>query len=170
MELENTYTRKIWATSIGSVIQQLFALCAFLPSNDKDSFNKHCNIIYENLCDFVLLHYIVKRKDTKFWKHIHKNLKLTDTLKNYLEIAKVRLLQRSDFPLSYQLFGAENFNLIMYGLDLINSDKEFNLLVYPFMRNDIKKKIKDYNINGIHQKNITHKEAIERVMKDEGLL
>jgi tryptophan halogenase len=168
--LSSNFVEPLEATSLGSTIQQVFALASFLASNDKDSFNRHCDIIYKNLCDFVLLHYLVKKEDTKFWKHIKHNLKLTDSLSYLLEIGTRRLLQRTDFPLSYHLFGSANFNLVMHALGLLNPKQELDLTIYPFMKERIEKNLKDYYIEGKHQKNITHKEAITRVMKDKGLL
>ena len=47
--------------------------------SDIDLYNKEFKYIVENIRDFVLLHYMVDKKDSKFWRELKINL--TDTLK-----------------------------------------------------------------------------------------
>lgn len=168
--LASNFVEPLEATSMGSTIQQMFTLISFLGSDDKKSFNKHCNIIYENLCDFILLHYLVKKENTPFWKHIKYNLKITDSLKPYLETSKRRLLQRLDFPLSFHLFGCDNFNLVMYGLRLFPFPaikKEWRNTLAPFQQRDIDAHVLHYHRVKQGAQKITHKKAIE-LIKERG--
>ena len=128
--LASNFLEPLEATSIASVIQQMFCFISFYPSNDKKTFNKIMEELYENISDYILLHYLVDRNDTPFWKHNKENIVLTESLKDNLEIFKHRLPQINDFRTPWKIFGAANYILALNGLNFFDSEiikNEYNL-------------------------------------------
>jgi tryptophan halogenase len=117
--LSANFVEPLEATSIGTSIQQMFALIHYLPNFDEADivqYNDSINGIMENIKDFILLHYIKKDKE----------IKLTEKLKDNLKKWERRLPIDEDFNVyktKYKLFNAENFIQVLYGLDLLNTKK-----------------------------------------------
>lgn len=121
--LSQSFVEPLEATSIGSVIQQMFCFMHFLPSYDEESCNHQVNAIFENIVDYVQAHYLVKREDTPFWKEVKNNLLLTPNLQSYLERWKNRLPLATDIQCPWSMFTAVNYIPILYGLDWFDRDK-----------------------------------------------
>ena len=117
--LSANFVEPLEATSIGTSIQQMFALMHYLPNFDEADivqYNDSINGIMENIKDFILLHYIKKDKE----------IKLTDKLKDNLKKWERRLPIDEDFNVyktKYKLFNAENFIQVLYGLNILNTKK-----------------------------------------------
>lgn len=117
--LSANFVEPLEATSIGTSIQQIFALMHYLPKFDETDivqYNESIDGIMENIKDFILLHYMTKDKE----------IKLTEFLKNNIEKWQRRLPIDEDFNIyktKYKLFNAENFIQILYGLDILNTKK-----------------------------------------------
>lgn len=113
------------ATSIATTIHQAFVFLNHYSKNNQieiDTFNNKMQKIMENIRDFVVLHYLVDREDTDFWKSM-KNVEIPETLKNNLNIWKNRMAIRDDFKdPDYLLFREDNFNAVMYALGLFDKD------------------------------------------------
>jgi hypothetical protein len=133
MGLCASFIEPLEASSIGTSIQQSFLLMHTLinyKQTDIDQYNEKVKQIVENTRDFVLLHYLVKRNDTKFWKELKLNL--PDSLKHNLEKWSDRMPIREDFKTDYVLFGAQNFAVLLKELELANIDslkREYDMLV-----------------------------------------
>jgi tryptophan halogenase len=122
--LSGSFVEPLEASSIGTSIQQAFLLMHRLSNyNDKviDSYNKSFSDIMENIRDFIVLHYITKKTNSKFWVDASNN-ELPDSLKHNLDIWQHKLPIREDFAnlSNYILFTEDNFSLVMQGLDLFN--------------------------------------------------
>ena len=114
--LSQSFVEPLEATSIGSIIQQMFCFTHYLPSYDVEGCNENVNKIFDNIVDYIQAHYLVKREDTKFWKDIKYNLKSTPNLQKYLEIWKNRLPLDIDITCPWKMFSAVNYIPILYGL------------------------------------------------------
>lgn len=114
--LSQSFVEPLEATSIGSVIQQMFCFMHYLPSYDVDTCNEKVNAIFDNIVDYVQAHYLVKKEDTPFWKEVKHNLKLTSGLEKHLAKWKNRLPLNTDIQCSWQMFGAVNYIPILHGL------------------------------------------------------
>jgi len=140
--LSQSFVEPLEATSIGSIIQQMFCFIHFLPSYDVDSCNQHINDIFDNIVDYIQAHYLVKKENTPFWKEVKYNLKLTSKLNNYLDKWKNRLPLNTDIECAWKLFGAANYIPILYGLDWFNVGKikeEYDeMMLYNAVENEIK--------------------------------
>ncbi len=121
--LSQSFVEPLEATSIGSIIQQMFCFMHFLPSYDEESCNQHVNAVFENIVDYVQAHYLVKREDTPFWKEVKNNLLLTPNLQSYLDKWKNRLPMSADITCPWGMFKAINYIPILYGLDWFDRDK-----------------------------------------------
>lgn len=121
--LSQSFVEPLEATSIGSIIQQMFCFVHFLPSYDYDSCNDHVNQIFDNIVDYIQAHYLVKREDTSFWKEIKYNLKITPSLQNHLEKWKNRMPLFSDINCAWGMFNSVNYIQILHGLNWFDIDK-----------------------------------------------
>jgi flavin-dependent dehydrogenase len=124
--LSANFVEPLEATSIGTSINQMFLLIHMLENynqNAIDDYNKKINFIMENIRDFVFLHYMVERKDTKFWRKI-KKIKPPKTLIEKLNKWSNRLPILDDFKeTNYFLFFENNWTSVLWGLNLLNKDK-----------------------------------------------
>jgi hypothetical protein len=80
--LSSSFVEPLEASSLGTTINQIFLLTHLLPNytkEDVDLYNKKFKKIVENIRDFIVMHYLVKKKDSKFWKEL--KLVLPETLK-----------------------------------------------------------------------------------------
>jgi len=150
------------ATSIGTSINQMFLLMHHLENyeqTDIDDYNKKMNSVMENIRDFVFVHYMVKRKDTDFWKKVTE-LEPPKTLKENLKRWKTRLPIKDDFnDTNYHLFFEQNWASVLWGLELFDKDKitkEYNSYPDNF-KEFIEKNLK--SLDDFYEKNqqIAHK-------------
>ena len=118
--LSQSFVEPLEATSIGSVIQQMFCFMHFLPSYDHISCNKHVNDTFENIVDYIRAHYLTNREDTPFWRDVKYNLPLTPNLERYLSMWEKRLPIDADLLCPWGMFGAINYIPILYGLKWFN--------------------------------------------------
>jgi len=121
--LSQSFVEPLEATSIGSVIQQMFCFTHYLPSYDVNKCNHRVNAIFDNIVDYVQAHYLVQREDTEFWKEVKYNLKLTPNLQNYLEMWKNRMPMDIDVQCPWGMFGAVNYVPVLYGLGWFDVNK-----------------------------------------------
>jgi tryptophan halogenase len=124
--LSAMFVEPLEASSIGSSIQQAFLLSHLLGSvvegdtNIECLYNKKVNIMFDNIVDFIQIHYLTKRDDTDFWKNLE--FKLTDFNQNTLPLFKKKMPCAQFFDDNLNLFKHDNWIKVMYGLDLF--DKE----------------------------------------------
>lgn len=121
--LSHNFVEPLEATSIGSVIQQMFCFLNYLPSNDVDGCNQTVNNIFENIVDYVRAHYLTKREDTPFWREVKYNLPLTPTLQEHLNNWKRRLPLHIDVNTPWGMFSSMNYIPVLYGLDWFDREK-----------------------------------------------
>ena len=167
--LSSSFVEPLEASSIGTTIQQSFMLMHRLVNYNQeviDRYNKSVNDIVYNIRDFIVLHFITKRRDTEFWKKV-ANVKLPESLQKQLEIWKYKLPIKEDFNhvTDYILFKELHFLMILHGLKLfdINSiHDEFNSLDI-FVQKDAEKVIASledfYSLENTNT--ITHKELLK---------
>jgi len=171
--LSGSFFEPLEATSIGLSIQQSFLLMHKISNYDEKvikDYNISFNSIVENIRDFIVLHYLTKRKDTDFWKNILKT-KIPDSLEYNLEKWKTKLPIAEDFKndSTYSMFRSPSFILVMAGLNLFDNKKILN--EYNFLSNNLKN-ITNLTINeqlniDMTYKTITHKKIIEKIRNTE---
>lgn len=122
--LSGSFAEPLEAQSIGFSIVQSFSLVKLIDSwqldkNISSLYNKTMNKVFDNIIDFVQLHYVCKREDSTFWKE--KPYRLTNFNQEYLPLmcsgvmGSEVLFQEPDL-----MFRNANFFQVLAGLDLID--------------------------------------------------
>jgi hypothetical protein len=60
-------------------------------------YNRRISRVFEDVRDFLILHYKTKRTDTEFWKYMNSDEVNTDFTRQIIEICKLRSPTASDF-------------------------------------------------------------------------
>ena len=120
--LSQSFVEPLEASSIGSIINQMFAFVHYFPTYSSDECNETVNDIFDNIFDFVQAHYLTKRNDTPFWKEVKYDLTLTPTLQVLLDKWKRRFPLAIDIRRNWGLFNSYNFIPILYGLKWFNQE------------------------------------------------
>jgi tryptophan halogenase len=170
--LSSSFIEPLEATNIGTAIQQAFGIVAYLNNHSIsklsiDHYNKTFTKVFQNIVDFVQLHYLTKRTDTDFWKHC-QSLPLTKFNKETLEHFKENIPLWNYFKEPYTLFDHNNWIAVMYGLGQIDRQKYIdNWKEIPYnIQMGAKVKIDVYNSNNADT--VSHDTAI-RIMRGESV-
>lgn len=97
-------------------------LCEMLPlfgtsSRSSARFNRLLADRYEEVLDFVNLHYVLSdRRDTPFWRDATDPARISPRLKEWLALWEEKPPSPTDFANSHQLFGYQNYEYCLYGL------------------------------------------------------
>jgi len=163
--LSASFVEPLEATAISSTIQQCFILANNLLTDkwNQNSYNKIYSNIISNIRDFLIVHYLTKKQNTKFWID-SASIKLPNDLEEMLKVWVHRLPRHDDFNQNsdYCLFWDWNFIQIMSGLDMFNTESirnEYNKI--PIQYQDYANRIiNSYSIYESTESFISHKEAL----------
>jgi flavin-dependent dehydrogenase len=165
--LSGSFVEPLEATSIGSTIQQSYLLMHKLinySEKEINAYNKSFKSIMENIRDYIALHYVTKKNNSKFWIDL-QNISLPDSLKNNLEIWKRKMPIKENFynQSEYSMFWESNFILVMHGLKLFNieSIKKEYFSIHDGLKNQAKKIIQNQIKIENEIKTISHKQYIQ---------
>ena len=162
--LSGSFIEPLEATSLTSVIQQMFCFIALYPSKDVDRFNNTMKDVFDDMVDYVLMHYICDRDDTAFWKYCKNNLILTESLKQKLEMWKNRLPQRNEFgTIPWRMFKCSNYIVALYGLGLFDTKKikeEYDVMMGPGRKVIVNANVLEIKRYEKNLETVTHKEAL----------
>jgi tryptophan halogenase len=122
--LSGSFVEPLEASSIGTSIQQSFLLMHKLINYNKktiESYNKSFDDIMYNIRDFIFLHYMINKSNTKFWQDI-STINPPDTLKSNLDLWLNKLPISEDFNnlSDYILFRDFNYIMVGYGVGIFN--------------------------------------------------
>ena len=85
-------------------------------------YNDNMAKLYDEMRDFVFLHYTGGRDDTDFWKYVSET-PMPHRVKELLDLTKSRLIRSYDFDNAMMgSVGQESWNHILSGLGHFNSD------------------------------------------------
>lgn len=80
-------------------------------------FNEVLRYAWERVIDFVQLHYhISDREDSAFWRDSRQDCHLSDVLRARLDKWRLAPPQTTDFFSRFDLFNADNFLYVLYGM------------------------------------------------------
>ena len=165
--LSSNFVEPLEATSIGSTINQVFLLMHYLQNYSQQSiavYNKKTNDILENIRDFIVLHYMVSKQNSKFWKDI-RSIEVPPHLKSNLVRWSNNLPIKEDIGTTeYVLFFEQNWTNILYGLDLFNTESiglEYNQI------SQVHKTMVDQALDFPQNSHIGHKEYISNIRKSK---
>lgn len=171
----SSFIEPLESSAISQTILQGFLLTNLLPcwlnSNEEISsiYNQKFNDLCENILDFIAVHYVTPRDDTKFWKDLkeQRDSWIPSSLKEKLERWSRRLPMVVDFNKQFNLFNASNWIVTLHGLQLIkkeNVEREMSMLsLYAKLRCQ---EVVDFNKR--LEKDLTHvshKKALELFLK-----
>lgn len=160
--LSSIFIEPLEASSIGSTIQQTFLFMHRLTNYDQntiDSFNASMRNVFDNIRDYIVLHYLTKKTNTQFWIDA-ANVKLSPILERNMKLWKNNLPIYEDFSglSNYAMFNVPNFIMVLHGLGLF--DKKSLRKIWKKMPKWVKNLT--CNICGNSQQNmISHKDAIK---------
>jgi len=172
MGLSASFVEPLEATSIGTTIQQSFALVSKITNYNQtviDRYNNEVDEILINIRDFIILHYLTSGKETDFWKAA-SSVSLPDTLVEKINLFENRIpidddcLEKS----GKILFWSMNYFIVMYCLGLLNTQsisKQYNNLpnqVKNYCSNKINE-IRTQTNGGNNSQLISHKAIIEMI-------
>ena len=136
--LSSSFAEPLEAQSIGFTIVHSFTFLEHFDSwcIDKElsqnQYNKKMNVIFDNVIDFIQLHYLGDRDDSSFWKN--KQFEKTDFLTEFLPLMKQGRFDILDID-HRCMFKAANFFQVVFGLgmfDLQSIKKMLDLNVSEF--------------------------------------
>lgn len=97
----------------GSVMDTLDPLVAA-------TYNTRCQGLYQDMMEFVAIHYVTDRTDTDYWKFVHDQLQRPDKVKQIISLASKRLIRNDDFSQYLGSAGAPLWIYSMAGLGLFD--------------------------------------------------
>jgi tryptophan halogenase len=133
--LSASFVEPLEASSIGNSILQAYGLASMLQTWYFDRkianvYNEKFIGCFDNIVDFVQLHYITKRKDTEFWRALPELMTKTDFIAEHLETFGKALPSQHYFGgiHNFHMFNAVNYIQVMHGLGLLDIDaiKSYN--------------------------------------------
>lgn len=137
--LSGAFVEPLQATSIHTTIVQLIMFAqSYIKEDIKETlneksikrFNENVARLYDDMRDFLVLHYTTKREDTSFWKKIKKQEHLTPNVKDILEYCKHSVPDNDTLPHYMGFVGTGLWNWTLAGLghitpELANKELEF---------------------------------------------
>ena len=140
--LSGGFSEPLEAQSIGFSIIQSQILIEHLKSYQIDyntldvieSYNKTLDLTFNQIIDFVQLHYFTQRKDSNFWKE--KKFKITNFNKKTYNRFKYGNYLKSDFNFKADIFSPSSFYQVYYGLNILNKNTiKLNRSLSPNIQN-----------------------------------
>jgi len=118
--LSSHFFEPLEATAIGVGIQQARLLAKYINAEDMhDAYNDVIQDIMMQVFAFVRLHYVNCEQTTEFWEDVSRSL-LPEKVKKYIDIAQKRVLLCEDIGnVEWRIFGAHNWNQVLYALNLL---------------------------------------------------
>ena len=120
--LASAFVEPLEATSIHASIIQIKKFIQYLDSNDSDRYNAEIGEMYDEIKDYILLHYLSGKTGTPFWDHIKSHDISNDFVNQIISIAKTRLLTKEDLPNKENSIGYQSWNQILAGLGFISKE------------------------------------------------
>jgi tryptophan halogenase len=140
------------STSIHSTIVQIKNFLDYLRPTFEDTmnegsmkfYNQRTAKSYDELVNFLVLHYMGGRTDTEFWRYIATGETKTEFVSDLLEMCKTRMPNRNDFPI---YFGSAGWPLYSYVLAGTNNllPEVANKELYNIAREDYNMTVEGYN-------------------------
>lgn len=149
--LASAFVEPLEATSIHATKIQIDALGEALKNKtSQESYNKDMSKVYDDIKDFIVLHYLGGRTDTEFWRYCSSGAIITDRVKEILEIAKQRMLTEDDIPNPYNHLSYRAWNHVLAGLGKFSKEVAEKAITsgmderYDLWKKETLNKIQDY--------------------------
>jgi hypothetical protein len=120
--LASAFIEPLEATSIHATTIQIKKFVECFANKEQDKYNKEIRELYDEIKDYIILHYQGGKTDSLFWEHIANNDIATDFVKNIINISKYRLLNKDDVPNTANSIGYQAWNQVLAGMGFIDKD------------------------------------------------
>lgn len=127
--LSTAFVEPLEATSIHTTIAHLKMLSTeFIKTTRADTlnaasvkiYNKRIGQHFDDIRDFLVMHYQGGRTDSEFWRYISSGATRTEFVQDILDTSRSRLLSYSDFPKYYGASGWELYCYVMSGIGVFD--------------------------------------------------
>ncbi len=121
--LSSGFIEPLESTGLFLVELAVATLCEYFPlGRESDGLARQFNRIlqnrYEEILDFVVLHYcLTRRDDTAFWREVQKPERIPERLRTWLAVWEHKAPSLSDFHDALQLFSHHTYEYVLYGMD-----------------------------------------------------
>jgi tryptophan halogenase len=128
--LSSGFIEPLESTGLFLVELSVATLCEYFPftgnmSTLAASYNRILQDRYEEIRDFIVLHYcLTRRTDTAFWREVQKPERIPQLLRERLEMWRYKSPSFSDFHDTLQLFSHHTYEYVMYGMDFLRDRLE----------------------------------------------
>ena len=142
---------------INRFIEQFFTNDMSFNQHAIDLYNNDITSIWNDIKDFIVLHYQTPRKDTDFWKEASSRKRRSDRLNSLLELWKTRMPRSAEYR---GVNGSNFYNLgntlwiqVLWGMKLVEPDiaknelKNFHIYDYAEKHNKLREKFDDYMVD-----------------------
>lgn len=124
--LSASFVEPLEASSIGnSILQALGFVQSFeywlIDRKISKTYNSDFIESFDNIVDFIQLHYMTKRNDSEFWKTVQHNITKTDFIQEHLETFKKVVPTRQCFGGRWTMFSVANWIQVIDGLELFDA-------------------------------------------------
>jgi tryptophan halogenase len=85
-------------------------------------FNKDIKTMYDDICDFLVMHYMGGRTDSEFWRYIATGETRTPFVENIIQMCKSRMPMWTNFNRYENAAGWGIYNDILCGLGILSKD------------------------------------------------
>lgn len=178
--LASAFVEPLEATSIHMTMVQInYFLQNYFTNNmsfDNFSINNYNNsmtTVWDDIKDFIVLHYHSPRKDTEFWVQASSKKRKSDRLNNMLETWKHRLPRTVDYKSklgdSFYHLGNTLWLQILMGMKILDSDmakkelEQFDMYKYSENRYKAITNIENYCVNKAIENNSFYKEELNNL-------
>lgn len=147
--LSSAFLEPLEATAIHSAILQAQWLAnEYIKNNLENTLNegsrkihnKRVATFYDDIKDFLVMHYMGGRSDSEFWKYISSGATKTEFVSNLLDMVKTKMPSMNDLPNYDGAAGWPLYSFVIAGLGLIgkdvgNNELHFDLQEYGPIKN-----------------------------------
>ena len=85
-------------------------------------YNQRTAKSYDDLVNFLVLHYMGGRTDTEFWRFIATGATKTEFVADLIEMCKTRMPDINDFPKYYGSAGWPLYSYVLAGIGLLTPE------------------------------------------------
>lgn len=158
----SAFAEPLEATSIHTTVSQLTVFVfEFLKNTIEDTlnessmvaYNSRINRLYDDLKDFLVMHYMGGRTDSEFWKYISEGHTKTERVTMLLNTARSRMPSKGDVPDYLGAAGWGLWSYVMAGINILDcslGQKELNSVMFndsTGLNDAAKSYINELNIN-----------------------
>lgn len=150
--LSSGFLEPLEASSLMLIEQSVTLLAEQLPANAKvmehaaTRFNTNLTHMWQRTIEFLKLHYVLSSNSTPFWQDNKDARSIPSRLNDLLEEWRFRPVLESDFPSTNDVFSAQSYRYILYGMGQMQNE-QFDFSGYARSMDNGKYAEKQFDLN-----------------------